>query len=46
METTVKVQWDIYVQSGRHICSGDYANSVKSMFTSVPGHMFDSSEFI
>ena len=23
------MQWDIYVQCGRHICSGAYANNVK-----------------
>ena len=52
-----KVMWGVYVDCssnavdmyghyGRHICSGAYANNVKCMNTSVPGHSVDSSEFI
>ena len=35
MKTTLLVQWDIYMQCGRHICSGAYANNVKCMHTSA-----------
>ena len=30
---------------GGHICSGAYANNVKCMYTSAPGHV-DSNEFL
>ena len=46
METAGVMQWDKYVQCGRHICSGAYANNVKCMYTSAPGHIVDCSEFI
>ena len=45
MDTTVTVQWDMYVQYSRHICSRTYANNVKCIYTSVPGHIADSNEF-
>ena len=32
MVTAVVVQWDKYVQCGRHICSGTFANNVKCMY--------------
>ena len=38
MYTTVDVQWDIHVQYGRHICSGEYANNVKC----IPGFLVTS----
>ena len=44
--TTIAVQWNIYEQCSRHICSGSYASNVKCMFTSVPGHIIDCSDFI
>ena len=37
--------WDIYVWCCRHICSGAYANSVKCMCISLPGH-FVCTKFI
>ena len=40
------VQWDMYVQCGKHICSGVYANNVKCMYTSASGHVFECTEFI
>ena len=48
METTLAVQWDIYmnVQCGRQIYSDVYANNVKCMYTSIPSHILDSSEFL
>ena len=42
MLTTVEVQWDIYVQCGRDICSRAYASNVECMYTSVPGHIVHS----
>ena len=45
VKTTVDVQWDIYVQSGRHICLKAYAINVECMYTSVPGNIADYSEF-
>ena len=38
----IVVQWDKYVQCGRHICSGAYASNVKCMYTSAPGHTADT----
>ena len=35
----------MHVQSDRHISSGGYSNNVKCMYTSVPGHIVDCSEF-
>ena len=46
MVTTVEVQRDIYVQCGRHICSGPYASNVKSIYTSASGLIVYCSEFI
>ena len=46
METTVEVQWDIYLQCGRHICSGAYASSVECMYISASGHIVDCIEFM
>ena len=40
------MQWDNYVQYGRHICSWAYVNNVKCMYTSAPGNTVDSSEFV
>ena len=34
------------MQCGRHICSGEYANNMKFMHTSAPGHIVDCSEFM
>ena len=38
--------WDIYMQCGRHFCLWACISNVKCMYTSVPGHIVDSSEFI
>ena len=46
MQTTVGVQWDIHVESGRHICSGAYVSNVKCMHTSGPCNIVDYTEFI
>ena len=46
MHITVEVQWDIYVQYGRYICSGAFASHVEWMYTSAPGHIFDCIGFI
>ena len=46
MQATVAVQWSIYVQCGRHICPGPYANNVKCIYTGVHGHIVDCNEFI
>ena len=35
MWTTVEGQSDIYVQCGRHICSGEYVSNVKCTYTSA-----------
>ena len=40
------VQFNIYEECGRVICSQAYANSVKRMYTSASGHTVDCSEFI
>ena len=40
------MQCDIYVQCGRHICSGAYTNDVKCMYTSAAGYTVHCSEFI
>ena len=36
---------DMYVQSGKHICLGAYANNVKCLYRSVCGHTVDGSKF-
>ena len=41
MQTTVEVQGDMYVQCGRHICSGAYASNVEYMYNSASGHIVD-----
>ena len=46
MYTTVVVQWDIYMQYGRNICSEAHASHVKCMYTSVPSHIIDNDEFM
>ena len=46
MQTTVAMQYNKYVQYAMQICSGTYTNNVESMYTSVPGHIVDCSEFI
>ena len=47
MQTVIgEVQWNIYVQCGRHICSGPYASKVECMYTSASGHIVDCSELI
>ena len=46
MWTAVEVQWYIYVQCGRHICSGTYVSNVKCMYISAPGHIVNCIEFI
>ena len=43
MYITIAVQWNIHVQSGSHICSGPYADSLKDMFTIVPHPMVNCS---
>ena len=35
------MQWEIYMQCGRHICSGAYASAVEYMYTSAPGQIID-----
>ena len=40
--TTVDIQWDIYVQCGRQMCSGSYDHYVKYMYTNAPGNIIDS----
>ena len=42
----VEMQWDIYVQCGRHICPVAYVNNVKCIYTSALGDIVDCSEFI
>ena len=37
---------NIYVQCGRHICSGAYVSNVKCMYTTSSGHIVDCSEYI
>ena len=44
IDTTVWVEWDIYVQCGRHISSAAYANNVKFMYTNASGHIIDCIE--
>ena len=39
MWTTVRMQWEKYMQCGRHICSGAYVNNVKYMYTSAVKHL-------
>ena len=46
MEATVEMQWDIYVQCGRHISSGAYAYNMDCMYTSASGHIADCNGFI
>ena len=46
MWPVVEVQWDIYIQCGRHTCSRAHASNVKYMYTSSPVHIIDCSEFI
>ena len=43
---TVVVQYNIYVQCGRHISSEAYTNDVKCMYNSSPGDTVDCSEFL
>ena len=43
MQTTVKVQRDIYLQYGRHIYSEAYASNMKCMYINVTGHIVDCS---
>ena len=45
MKTTV-VQWDMHMQCGGHICSGEYDNNAKCMYSSTCGHIIDCTEFI
>ena len=45
METTVEVQWNMYIEYGS-ILLGTYANNVKCMFTRAPCHIVDGSELI
>ena len=40
------MQWDRHVQCGRIICSGAYANNLKSMYASISGDIGDYSVFI
>ena len=47
MYTTVVVQWNMYMQYGKHIiCCGAYANNVKCMYSIFSGHIVDCSEFL
>ena len=46
MYTTVAVEWNMYEQCGRHICSGAYTNNMKCTYTRAPGHIVDSSKCI
>ena len=46
VNTTGAVKWNIYMQRGRYLFSGAYANNVKYMCTIVPGHISDCSEFM
>ena len=41
----VALQWNKYVQCGRHVCSGAYANNVKCRLCSTYGHIVDCSDF-
>ena len=45
MYTSVEKQWHMYVQCGRHICSGAYTSNAEYMFISTPGHIVDCSRF-
>ena len=42
----LKVQGNMHVQGGRHICLGVYANNMICMYTDVSGHIVDCSDFI
>ena len=42
----VEVQWDVYMQFGRHICSVTYVNNVKCIHTCAFGHIIDCIEFL
>ena len=42
----IGMHWDMYMQCGRHICSGIYVNNVKSRYANGPGHIIDYIEFI
>ena len=46
MYTTVEVQWDTYVQCGRHICSGAYLSNMELMYSSGHGHIVYCIEII
>ena len=46
MQTSIEVKWDIYVQCGRYLCSGEYAHNIKCMYTSTFGLIIDCSELI
>ena len=37
------MQWNIYIQCGRHICLMEYTNNVKCVYTSVLSHIIDFS---
>ena len=39
MYTTVAVEWNICQWCGRYICAWVYANNVKYIYTSNPGHI-------
>ena len=43
---TAVVQWNVHVHHDRHICLGAYANNVKLIYSSIPGHIVDFIEFI
>ena len=40
------IQWDIYVQHGKHICWGEHDNNVECMHTCASVYTVDCSEFI
>ena len=41
-----RIAVEIYLECGRSICSQAYASNVTCMYTSIPGHIIDCSEFI
>ena len=46
MKTTVEMQWNIYLECCRHICSGQNVTNVEYMYASVSGHIIDCIESI
>ena len=46
INTKVEVQWDVYMQFGRKICSGAYASNVKCMYAVGHGHIVHCIEFM